>query len=275
MQAAISDVGLGNPSIVHDGRIHRFTGPDDRTGSNACWYVSFGSAGAFGSWKLGFTHRWCDASYRSSTNDFKLSRQIRAAKQLRKNKIIRKQKQAQESARLLWSSGETADGHPYLLHKHIMTIQCRQKRGALLIPMYCNGDLWNLQQIFANGAKRFLKGGRVTGCYTPLGKLEEHVLICEGYATGCTLHQHLTKPVVVAFSAVNLKQVAKAVRRKFPTINITLAADNDSNTKGNPGLSNAREAAAVVGGDLIYPDFSQLERQGSDFNDYVIAGGVL
>ena len=112
LQAAISDVGLGNPSIVHDGRIHRFTGPDDRAGSNACWYVSFGSAGAFGSWKLGFTHRWCDASYRSSTNDFKLSRQIRAAKQLRKNKIIRKQKQAQESARLLWSSGETADGHP-------------------------------------------------------------------------------------------------------------------------------------------------------------------
>ena len=54
--------------------------------------------------------------------------------------------------------------------------------------------------------------------------------------------------MAVAFDAGNLEPVALALRAKFPHIEITLCADNDMNTPGNPGLSRAREAAAAVGG---------------------------
>jgi putative DNA primase/helicase len=77
------------------------------------------------------------------------------------------------------------------------------------------------------------------------------------------------------FNAGNLKPVAKSIKCKNPEIRVTVAADNDTHTEGNPGLTKGRKAAGAVGVDLIYPDFSGLSQTGTDFNDYVVAGGVL
>ena len=68
-------------------------------------------------------------------------------------------------------------------------------------------------------------------------------------------------PVAVAFDAGNLLPVAQSLRAKFPHIEITLCADNDLNTPGNPGLTKAREAAAAVGALLAVPPYA------GDFND--------
>jgi len=72
-----------------------------------------------------------------------------------------------------------------------------------------------------------------------------------------------------------LKAAAHTFRQKYPAINITIAADNDHRTPGNPGLTKGEEARALVGGEIIWPDFSEMDRSGTDFNDYVIAGGAI
>lgn len=270
----LQEAGYGVPHIIPDGNIHRFAAPDDKPGSKNCWIVAYpDGGGVFGSWKTGESFR-VNPNGNSSEADQKLLEQIRASQKRRKTKIARDQKRTQEKARYLWGGGAETIIHPYPEKKRITAYGARQKDNRLLIPMYYQGKLWNVQQIQQDGTKRFLKGGRVKGCYMPIGELSEHIYICEGYATGCTLHQHLNKAVAVAFNAGNLEAVAKAIRAKHPDIQITIAADNDIHTKGNPGLTKARNAASAVEGDVIYPVF-EPGQEGSDFNDYVAVGGVL
>jgi putative DNA primase/helicase len=60
--------------------------------------------------------------------------------------------------------------------------------------------------------------------------------------------------------------VARALRVKFPKARITIAADNDTHTAGNPGLTRAREAAKAVGGFVVIPP-----EPFNDFNDVAVA----
>ena len=62
-----------------------------------------------------------------------------------------------------------------------------------------------------------------------------------------------------------------------PAADITIAADNDQWTEGNPGLTKARQAAAMTRAKVIYPDFTGMDTSShpTDFNDYVRLGGVI
>lgn len=182
---------------------------------------------------------------------------------------------AQSNAEKMWDRGISVIKHPYLTKKQIQPVNIRQHQGALLIPMYFDGKLVNIHRIFPDGKKRFLIGGRVTGCWMMLGDVSDHYYIVEGFATGCTVHEKLGVSVVVAFSSWNLDPVARGIRKKYPDAEITIAADNDIHTVGNAGLTKARKAALAVGGNIIYPDFTDVDGDGTDFNDYVIAGGSL
>lgn len=270
---AIAAAGLGNPDIIHDGKIHRFTAPDDRPGSRNCWVVSFGAGGAFGSWRLGFSQTWSDKNL-SYDDNLKLRQQIRIAAGHRRADLEILRKDAANDARRLWDSASSVIAHPYPDNKRIKPYGVRQSNNVLLIPMLYQGQLVNIQRIYPDGAKRFLKGGRVCGCYMPLGALTDHIYVSEGYATGCSYREHTGASIAVAFNAGNLLPVAKEIRKKYPEIQITVAADNDIYTPGNPGLVKARHAAACVGGDVVYPVFDH-GGEGTDFNDYVNTGGVL
>ena len=79
------------------------------------------------------------------------------------------------------------------------------------------GRICNLQRIRADGQKRFLRGGRVQGLYACLGgPVGEHIIVCEGWATGKSLHAATGLPVAVAFSAGNLVAIAKTMRTNIP-----------------------------------------------------------
>ncbi len=69
----------------------------------------------------------------------------------------------------------------------------------------------------------------------------------------------INMPVFVAFDAGNLLPVAKRLRREYPGIGITIAADNDCWGTVNVGLTKGREAAAAIGAELIYPIFKGLD----------------
>ncbi len=110
------------------------------------------------------------------------------------------------------------------------------------------GCLHSLQFIDKNGNKRFLSGGRKKACHFLVGAPSQTLCIAEGYATAATIHETTGHAVAVAFDAGNLMPVAQILRLKHPYIKLIICADNDDNTKGNPGLTKARQAATAIDG---------------------------
>ena len=117
--------------------------------------------------------------------------------------------------------------------------------------------------------KRYMCGGRKDGNYYPITSesVEGLLVLAEGFATAATIHECTGYPVAVCFDAPNLIPVAKALRTKYKTIHIVLAADNDVYADGNPGLTYAEKAAAHVAGQVIYPEFGDIEQKLTDWND--------
>ena len=132
-----------------------------------------------------------------------------------------------------------------------------------------SGKVHSLQTIAPDGTKMFMPGGRVKGCYFSIGKPKDALIVCEGLATGASIHECTCNAVAVAFNAGNLEAVALALRTKYPALKIIIAADDDHHNPGNPGLAKATAAAQAVGGWLAVPDFASHDRPDSatDFND--------
>ena len=119
----------------------------------------------------------------------------------------------------------------------------------------------SVQYIFPEGEKRFLVGGKIHGGYFVIqGKPEKPLAVCEGYATGASIHLACDCTVYVAFSSINLPQVAGIVRRDHPDKSILICADNDE-----AGRSKGQEAAQKAQARLILPVFTT--GAGTDFND--------
>lgn len=147
----------------------------------------------------------------------------------------------------------------------------RAWKSILIIPMLDDsGETQSLQFISTNGDKKFLFGGKMQGCYFPIGTIEnaDTILIAEGYATAATIHEITNLPVVVAYNAGNLLPVAESIRAQYPSASIVLCADDDWKTKGNPGITKANEAAEAIGGKVIAPIFGDNRPdKATDFND--------
>lgn len=173
----------------------------------------------------------------------------------------------------LWAMAKPADHlHTYLRRKGLPPTSLRQlSQGRLLVPLCDNGLLVNLQMISPNGDKRFLSGGRVQGSYSPLGKVVEgcRLYVCEGWATGATLHRNTGSPVVCAMNAGNLKPVAVAMRERYGEgLDLVIAGDDDRHTQGNPGKQAANHAARAAEARVVFPDWPyDAPSELSDFND--------
>ena len=93
------------------------------------------------------------------------------------------------------------------------------------------------------------------GCYHPIGKPAGLLIVCEGYATGASIHESTGHAVAVAFNAGNLEAVAVALHSKYPALKIIIAADDDYQTDGNPGMTKATAAVQAAGATLAIPVF--------------------
>jgi putative DNA primase/helicase len=135
-----------------------------------------------------------------------------------------------------------------------------------------------VQFIQPDGSKRFKTGGAVAGCYCALGGKpgpDAPLLICEGWATACSLHEATGYPVAAAMNAGNLLAVAQAMRAKLPDATMVVCADDDNKSDGNPGLTKAREAANAIGAGLAVPDFgAERPEDATDFNDLHVMRGT-
>jgi putative DNA primase/helicase len=247
-----------------DGTLIRYRVQGDKAGSKNGYVVSHSQPyrwGVFGSWKTSETHTWREATSKpqSASERAELQRQLRAMQAARDAERAKVQEAARGRAAKLWGRARPATNvHPYLQRKGVGAYGIRQLRELLLIPARdAHGELQTLQFIGADGAKRFLSGGRIAGCYCPIGRPLDSLLICEGYATGATLYAATGIGVAVCFSAGNLQPVAQALRKKFPVMRLIVCADNDL-TPGNPGVTQATRAARAVGGLVVVPRFEAV-----------------
>lgn len=244
-----------------DGKIHRYQVAGDKSGSRNGYYVLHSrpvDAGGFGSWRTNEYHTWHaeNAAPQTEQQRTELRRQVAAMQRARQAEQASVHAAASARAAALWARARPAtNAHPYLHRKGVHAYGVRQLRDMLVIPaLDANKQLCTLQFISGDGTKRFLTGGRISGCYFPMGKPTDMLLLAEGYATAATLHQATAAAVAVCFSCGNMLAVAKALRAKFPDLRLVVCADNDRATDGNPGVTHARAAALAVGGYLAVPE---------------------
>lgn len=266
--AAMSDAGLVPHADLdlQDGTLQRFRVRGDKAGSCNGWAVFYGGqqpAGAFGSWRTGQQRTWCadPPSQETATQRAERRRQMEALRVQRQADEAQMRRAARDRARHLWAVARPAtNAHPYLQAKAVHAYGIRQLRDRLVIPARdASGELHTLQFIGADSTKRFMTGGRIEGCYFAIGCPTSSLFVCEGYATAATVHHATGQAVAAAFSAGNLKPVVLSLRAKFPDIRLVIAADNDAQTPGNPGVRAAFEAAAAAGALVAVPDFSALQ----------------
>jgi putative DNA primase/helicase len=194
----------------------------------------------------------------------------------------RTQAEAAQNARDLWEKAGTVHAdHAYVRTKKIKPYGAKQLREQLVLKVQdLEGIHHSAQYIQPHGAKTFQTGGRISGCFAAVtGGVEPGngtpLLVCEGFATACSLHEATGYPVAAAMNAGNLLSVAKAWRAKYPRLRIVICADDDTATAGNPGMTKATEAARAVGGALAVPDFGPSRPAGAtDFNDLVALDGL-
>lgn len=284
-RATIANHGLVVDHIDTSGSLVRVD--IDKPGDKAGWYVfHLGevSAGAFGNWRTDLNEKWCSKDRRemSDAESAEYARFAATSKAQREALKVELHAAARAKAIEIWESAQETIGHEYLTKKGVPSHGLKQSRGALVVPLRDEkGELHNLQFIKVDGEKkkRFLFGGRIEGLSFIIPGSNEFA-VCEGYATGATVHQATGATVVCAMNRVNLLPVAKVLRAACPHAQVTIFADNDRFTPGNPGLADATKAAKSISAKLVFPVFDGLpgaddaELKLTDFNDLAATGGL-
>lgn len=260
--------------LLADGNIHRCDAEGKGGKGDASYLLHLDGvpAGGFENWRDGLGwQNWRADVGRTLTPAEQVAHQGRANTARREREAVeaKRKADARERARQLWEEALPCPNHPYLARKGVAAHSARLRQSSLVLPIWdTERVLHSLQFIGEDGGKRYLTGGRISGCYFGIGKPDGVLCIAEGFATGASIHEATGYAVAVAFDAGNLQPVAQALREKFPDIELILCADDDYRTEGNPGLSKAKAAAQAVGGMLAVPDFgSDRPEEATDFND--------
>lgn len=299
--------GLNPATPLVIGKRQRCEAEGDKAPEKTGWYVIYehmtgdGSTlycGAFGDWRSGEKGSWQKIKPKGG----RLSAEDRAVMKARAEEgqrkaaeaEARKHRTAARRAAGMWKHLEEKGACQYLVDKQVAGFGLRYKRksGVALVPMRSvkTWDVVGLQVLFP--AKQEETGRNKT--YWPYGLEKEGavhligpepepgdvLLVCEGYATGASLHMATALPVAVCFDAGNLLPVAQGLRTRYPGRRLLFCADDDWKTviKGNPvnvGKLKAENAALVVGGEVVLPIFDADREDGwTDFNDLHCAEGL-
>ena len=265
----LADNGLTPGKIIADGTLHRcptLAKPHRLNGAYIChldtppsiWWCNWETS-EHGTYSTKET-----ASFSPQEKEA-FARRLEATREQRhKERMARHLEAAQQATTTLASSQPCPSTHSYLIKKGLPAIgDIRQGHdGALLIPVLSpEGTPQSLQRILEDGSKRFLTGGKIEGgsFFIP-GDTSKALVVCEGYATGTSIHLAGMYSVYVAFSANNLPTVAVSLRKKFPQHPIIICADAD-----DIGQQKGQEAATSAQASYVAPRFANGE--GKDFND--------
>lgn len=251
---------------VPDGRIHRFD--IDKKGDNAGWYIMRELSDGFfwgqcASWKSSDIFTWTSKKSITEKDKALISKAMKDYEEEKK----KAQKEAEKLANELYANLPSAPADfGYFTKKGIKDYGIARYdsgNGYIILPCYTfdeegNCNLTSVQKIWPDGKKMFLSGASMKGAFLIIGEEDVNMYICEGFATGCSIHEATGKSVVVAFNCGNLKNVAK-----YMTANglmLTGVADNDKNDAGKKGMEEAEIPYVMI------------PMEGMDANDYAQNG---
>lgn len=303
----LQDYGLRPATPLVVGKRVRCEAENDKAPEKTGWYVIYEHltsdhrtiyCGAYGDWRQGEKGSWQrikPKGGRLSAEDREVMKK-RAEEGQRKaaEAEARKHRTAARRAAAMWKKLPEKGTSLYVERKRVVAFGLRysKKSGAALVPMrrVKDGQLSGLQVLYPQVQA---ETGRDKS-YWPYGLEKEGaahiigpdpepgdvVLVCEGYATGASLHMATNLPTVVCFDAGNLLPVGKALRERYPGRQLLFCADDDWKTviNGKPhntGRIRAENAATVTGGQVVLPVFdNDREERWTDFNDLHCAEGL-
>src|SRR3546814_10268425 len=110
---------------------------------------------------MGLKQRWKanDLNELSPAEKQKLQREWAEARQRREQERFEGHRRVAVEAQTIWAACAAASpDHPYLLKKLMRPENIGQVNDRLVVPMYdIHGDIWKLQRIAPDGAKRFMR----------------------------------------------------------------------------------------------------------------------
>jgi len=282
------DQGIGprTPSeIIADDDWHRYALEDDKPRVKTGAYRLAVDGDGFGygncmSHKEGVSHAWHSKTKRKWTPEEKAAHKakVKAAKEQAEAKRKATAEASRQEALRVWGAASKTGASPYCERKGITPKGVRYDGDTLIVPMWRDGEIANVQRILADGTKLFSKGSDHVGAYWSIRGDLDTMAICEGVSTGCKVAEATGWSVICAFNAGNLKPVAKAIRAKYPDARIVIAADNDHTVKKpngdpwNPGSEKAHDAAGAIGGAQVLAPPS--EDGVSDWDDMAALNGI-
>ena len=276
--------GLIIEHAIADGKIYRVPVEGRAKAERPGWFVLNTAAdgrmfGAFGRWdeaREADTWHSGDASKPLNKTELAAIAEARAGAAKQRDKEHRN---AAKTANTQWDAFATDGESPYLARKRIGALGVRFDGAAVCVPLRdATNALWSFQRIAPDGEKRFFPGGRSAGCFHLIGELQDDapILICEGYATGATLHEATGAAVACAMNCHNIGPVSDALRKRYPQARLLICADDDAKTErergNNPGVQCATEAAKRAKCKWIKPN--GLAEGATDFNDLAAHCGI-
>lgn len=124
--------------------------------------------------------------------------------------------------------------------------------------------------------------GKYSGCFFTFGKLEDGNPICiaEGYATAAPIFESTNTTILMVVTRTNILNVCKEINRKYPNSQIIICGDDDVDTEGNPGRTDAITAANAINAKIpdgkpkckvVFPKFPEdmkRDASGKSFKDF-------
>lgn len=268
LEETLLSAGMTPPPRIVPGRWMRFPGVGKGKSNRAGWCRLIAPTLAiYGDWSSGISEIWQDGTHRDDAESARRLKEARAREREFASEQHRRQSNAAREAQGLIGAA-TISTHPYLARKGFPERTGLVTNGKLLIPVRDSRNyarVMSVQEIDAQGDKRFLTGSRTRGGVHRLGVAihsARRILLCEGYATGLSLEAALRRlpgpcAIVVCFSARNLEIVAEDLPKAI------VCADNDVSQTGE--LSARRTGLPWT----MPPD------AGTDFNDLHASRGIL
>lgn len=270
----LQQFGLSFDSLIADKQIHRCNSSSKDRKNKDGWYI-------ISEWKNNYyCYYGCwvkgeQGKCSTLNNNVNKYEQTAAWKELEAERL-KSEKMRIEASRLkafnfISKCSISNDKHPYLEKKQINSCGCLINEKYLIIPIYDDrGGVSSFQSIDNQGTKKFMPDGIVGGCFFTIQGVENTICICEGFATGASIHQSTGYKTLVAFNAGNLKKVAAAAKNKFKNSDIIICADNDYTKEKNVGLVTGKMVADSLDLLCVWP----TEIKGSDFNDMACELGI-
>jgi len=260
--------GINLPEqFVKDGKIHRYRKMGSRH-ADTMWYSWHAMDGldvaVFGDWSTGEMWTWKSEGAAASVDFQRYIAEARKAEEENRRKGWADA--ASKAYARVCAATKADEEHPYLVRKGIKPLGRVYSEGAnLLIPMYRDPkdpkSVCSVQTIAPDGSKRFMKGGELgIGIVSDEFGVGDWAYLCEGYATGVSVHEATGEPVFISFSAGRLKAAAEVIRNAYSR-RVRVVADNDANGVGE-------KYAKETGDYVLIPD------EGMDANDYAAEYGI-